>query len=85
MSDRRSTRQERAGGSPDEHLLDREKQLERQTETDDARRATPAAPESGDVRRGEHAERGDMNDDARDPVDEASEESFPASDPPQQP
>ncbi len=82
MSDRRSTRQERAGGSSDEHILDRQKQLERQTETDDERRAIPGAP--GDARRGRPAERGEPEE-ARDRVDEASEESFPASDPPQQP
>lgn len=85
MSDRRSTREDRAFGSSDEHLLEKDKQRERQTETDDARRAVPGGP--GDARRGQPAEPSERGtqDGSRDRVDEASEESFPASDPPQQP
>lgn len=59
------------GRSVDEHILDHDKQLERKTETDDARRAQKVGKDADDA--------------SRDRVDEASEESFPASDPPQQP
>jgi hypothetical protein len=83
MSDRRSTRQDRAFGVEDEHLLERDKQRERQTETDDERKAIPGGP--SEARRGQHVERGPEEEETRDRVDEASEESFPASDPPQQP
>lgn len=76
MSDKRTNRHERDGRSSDEHLMDQDKQRERQTETTDAMNASVASrPERKDP-----SERG-----LRDEVDQASDESFPASDPAQQP
>ena len=70
------------GRSGDEHLATHDKQLERQTETDDIRRGMNT--DKHDARRDAKIPKG-TDEEARDPVDEASEESFPASDPPQQP
>jgi hypothetical protein len=68
------------GRSEDAHLAEKDKQRERQTETDDIRRAmTPKTPKG----RPDSDRKGDQDADER--VDEASRESFPASDPPQQP
>jgi hypothetical protein len=60
------------GRSGDEHIKQEDKQHEKQTETDDRRR----------VMNSNAGGKGDKDDER---VDEASEESFPASDPPQQP
>ncbi|HEY4133247.1 MAG TPA: hypothetical protein VGM50_21695 [Gemmatimonadaceae bacterium] len=64
------------GRSEDRHLAAKDKQRERQTEEDDRRRAMNSEQE-------EEGRRRVMNDDEK--IDEASRDSFPASDPPQQP
>jgi hypothetical protein len=71
------------GRSADEHILNEDKRHERKTETDDIRRAMGGGA-AADARQSEKAERA-TDETERDRVDEASEESFPASDPPQQP
>jgi len=71
------------GRSGDERINNQDKQLERQTETDDIRHAM-RTDEHEDARKGMKVEKG-TQEESRDRVDEASEESFPASDPPQQP
>ena len=71
------------GRSGDERMNNLDKQLERQTETDDIRRGMRTERHE-DARKGMPAEQGSQEE-SRDRVDEASEESFPASDPPQQP
>jgi hypothetical protein len=86
------------GRSQGEKLKDHDKQLERQTETDDLRRVMnsneghggPGQKAAGaggsDAAKGRKIEKGtDEESGRRDRVDEQSEESFPASDPPQQP
>lgn len=70
------------GRSGEERLKNEEKRHERQTETDDIRRGMGG--EAGSARQGQSIPKG-TDEEARDRVDEASEESFPASDPPQQP
>ena len=69
------------GRSQEERLKNEEKRHERRTETEDIRRAMNT---DADARRGKQIPKG-TDEEARDRVDEASEESFPASDPPQQP
>jgi hypothetical protein len=69
------------GRSQEERLKNEEKRHERQTETEDIRRAMNT---DADARQGQKIPKG-TDEEARDRVDEASEESFPASDPPQQP
>ena len=69
------------GRSQEERLKNEEKRHERQTETEDLRRAMNT---DADARRGQKIPKG-TDEEARDRVDEASEESFPASDPQQQP
>jgi hypothetical protein len=70
------------GRSGEERLKNEEKRHERQTESDDIRRGMNSAP--ADARQGQKIPKG-TDEESRDRVDEASEESFPASDPPQQP
>ena len=70
------------GRSGGERLKNEEKRHERQTETDDIRRGMGGG--KADAQRGQSIPKG-TQEEARDRVDEASEESFPASDPPQQP
>jgi hypothetical protein len=70
------------GRSGEERLKNEEKRHERQTETDDMRRAMNGG--AGDADKGQKIPKG-TDEESRDRVDEASEESFPASDPPQQP
>lgn len=70
------------GRSAEEHLKDQDKRRERQTETEDIRRAMNS--EAAAASQGRKIPKG-TDEEARDRVDEASEESFPASDPPQQP
>ena len=70
------------GRSGEEHLKDQDKRRERQTETEDIRRAMGG--EAAAANQGRKIPKG-TDEEARDRVDEASEESFPASDPPQQP
>jgi hypothetical protein len=70
------------GRSAEEHLMKEDKRHERQTETDDIRRGMGAG--AADAGRGKKIPKG-SDEEAPDRVDEASEESFPASDPPQQP
>jgi len=70
------------GRSGEERLKNEEKRHERQTETDDRRRAMGGGADKADE--GRLIPKG-TDEEARDRVDEASEESFPASDPPQQP
>jgi hypothetical protein len=75
------------GRSGEERLKNEEKRHERQTETDDIRRAMGGGAARGtgaDAGQGQQIAKG-TDEEARDRVDEASEESFPASDPPQQP
>ena len=69
------------GRSGEEHLKSEEKRNERQTETDDIRRAMGGG---ADASQGKKIPKS-SDEESRDRVDEASEESFPASDPPQQP
>ncbi|HEY4307108.1 MAG TPA: hypothetical protein VGM82_21740 [Gemmatimonadaceae bacterium] len=71
------------GRSGEERLKNEDKRHERQTETDDIRRAMNSTG-AADSRQGKSIPAG-SDDESRDRVDEASEESFPASDPPQQP
>ena len=70
------------GRSGEERLKNEEKRHERQTETDDIRRGMGTG--AADASKGKKIPN-ESDDNARDRVDEASEESFPASDPPQQP
>jgi hypothetical protein len=70
------------GRSQEERLKNEEKRHERQTETDDIRRAMNS--DRQDAEQGRKIPKG-TDEESRDRVDEASEESFPASDPPQQP
>ncbi len=77
------------GRSYSESLENEQKREEKQTEIEDRRRVmnsnpTHAAP-GMDAAQGRKIERGTDEESSRDRVDEASEESFPASDPPQQP
>lgn len=70
------------GRSGEERVKREDKRHERQTETDDIRRGMGTgntAPRSG------QSIPQATDEESRDRVDEASEESFPASDPPQQP
>lgn len=69
------------GRSAEERIKNEDKQHERQTETEDIRRAMNS---DADARQGQRIPKG-TDEGSRDRVDEASEESFPASDPPQQP
>ena len=73
------------GRSQEEKIKSAEKRREMQTESDDIRRAMNSGDQAADARRGQKVERGTDEESSRDRVDEASEESFPASDPPQQP
>ena len=70
------------GRSQEERVKNEEKRHERQTETDDIRRGMNSG--AADARQGKSIPKG-TDEESRDRVDEASEESFPASDPPQQP
>jgi hypothetical protein len=69
------------GRSGEERIKNEDKRHERQTETEDIRRAMNS---DSDARQGQRIPKG-TDEESRDRVDEASEESFPASDPPQQP
>jgi hypothetical protein len=71
------------GRAQEEKIKSEDKRREMGTETDDIRRAmnsgdAAAAKEGAKIPKG-------TDEESRDRVDEASEESFPASDPPQQP
>jgi len=70
------------GRSQEEKLKNEDKRHQRQTETDDIRRAMNSGAE--DAEKGRSIPKG-TDEEARDRVDENSEASFPASDPPQQP
>ena len=70
------------GRSGDEHILNEDKRREKQTETDDIRRAMNS--DTSDATKGRSVPKG-TDEHASDRVDEQGKESFPASDPPQQP
>lgn len=80
------------GRSQSEQIKQEDKQNRRETETDDLRRVmnsnpthtAPGAAGAADAAQGRKVEKG-ADEQSRDRVDEQSEESFPASDPPQQP
>jgi hypothetical protein len=74
------------GRAQEEKIKSADKRKEMATETDDIRRAMNSgdAAAATNAQRGQKVEKG-TDEEARDRVDEASEESFPASDPPQQP
>lgn len=73
------------GRAQEEKIKSAEKRHEMQTETEDIRRGMNAGDQAAAAHQGMKVERGTNEEASRDRVDEASEESFPASDPPQQP
>jgi hypothetical protein len=72
------------GRSQEEKVKSEDKRHEKQTETDDLRRVMNSNPANAGPR-GDSGKEANRPRTADERVDEASEESFPASDPPQQP